>query len=451
MINKSGQTALILILLAAAALIFLAITLNWGRIAQTKALLTIAADQSASLLASDAASYGEMQKQTYLNDKNRKSDFDCILVSIILIIIAIVCAYWTGGASLALIAVALAVVNLVLQLVVVNPLITSLWNKLQKDQPIQQQFYEGGITAALQGSVGDQVNITDYFDWNTNGMFGNASNGVTPNDTVSRFAVFYTERLKMLNQPPIPQVVFFYDSLGELMNGESCDQNANDVSLFGAAPNPACANLDCSNNPSDPACQVKIPNGFQLNDACAVDSNPGDSIYNPYCDPCCQVASVPDSAYCASGSTSCTFNPMHPNPNISVRPSSCLSGDSNCSTNNPYGSSYLDIYDPTYQNYATGISFLAQFGRDQQMGPFTTSLTPQGSPTNGAYFPNGIYPFFWLMNYYSPEVDNIDPTKLQPSQVHCWWKAGLVVVFAAGLLGQLLSAWVTINQLGVYF
>ena len=132
---------------------------------------------------------------------------------------------------------------------------------------------------------------------------------------------------------------------------------------------------------------------------------------------------MPDPAYCAPGSTSCTFNPMHPNPNISVRPSSCLSGDSNCSTNNPYGSSYLDIYDPTYQNYASGVSFLAQFGRDQQTGPFTTSLTPQGSPTNGAYFPNGIYPFFWLMNYYSPEVDNIDPTKLQPSQVH-WCVAG---------------------------
>jgi len=437
MIKKiSGQTALILILLTAAALIFLAITLNWGRIAQTKTLLTIAADQSASLLASDAASYGEMEKQTYLGDKNQVTAQTRILVAIfaiVIAIIAVVLALSTGGQSLwlfslAVVSLVLAVVNLTLQLTVVQPGITALWNLLQKDQPIPQQFYEQGITTALQGSVGDRVNVTDYFDSNTNGIFGKTNNA--SNDTIGRFALFYTDRLKMLNQPPIPQVVFFYNQLGELMNGETCDQNANDVSLnLGVSPNPACAGLDCAADPIDPVCQVKIPNGFQLNDACVNSA----AAYNPYCDPCCQPPIVPDPAYSASD-----LNPLHPTPFKSVRPSNCPaltptdcspsnpnadpnSSDcvpSQCLTNNPYGSLHPYIYDPTYQNYAKGASFLAQFGRDQQMGLFTTSLTPQGN------FPNGIYPFFWLMNYYSPEVDNINPSNaLQSSQIH-WCAAG---------------------------
>ena len=69
----------------------------------------------------------------------------------------------------------MSVVTLVLQLVVINPMITSLWNNMEKNWPIQQQFYEGGISTALQGAVTDQVNITDYFDSNANGVFGSAN------------------------------------------------------------------------------------------------------------------------------------------------------------------------------------------------------------------------------------------------------------------------------------
>ena len=237
--NIKGQTALILILIAAATLIFLAITLNWGRIAQVKALITVAADESASQLASDTASYGEMEKQSYLKDTNQVSASTSIFLAIILVVIAIIITIVTWGTGvggafalvLAVLATVMAVANLVLQVVVVQPGITSLWNSLQKNQPIQQQFYEQGIVTALQGSVTDQVKITDYFDSNANGLFG--VTGLTANDSISRFALFYTDRLKMLNSidPPIPQVVLFYNQIGELMNGETCDENANDVTL----------------------------------------------------------------------------------------------------------------------------------------------------------------------------------------------------------------------------
>ena len=417
--NKYGQTALILILLAAAALIFLAITLNWGRIAQVKALVTVAADQSASLMASDAASYGEMQKQTNLNDTNQIIGQTGILLALLLVIVSIIVAFFAPEGFyffLAMVSVVMATANLVLQVVVIQPGITSLWNSLQKNQPIPQQFYEGGVAAALEGSVGDQVNITDYLDWNANGKFGSTSNGITPNDTVSRFAVFYTDRLKMLNKPTIPQVAFFYGQLGELMNGETCDQNETDYASYPGVItlNPACQSLGsqhCINDPIDPACQIKIPNVFQLNDACTGSDPANTATYNPYCDPCCQLLTVNGKA---------------------LRPSNCSADTSafgapvQCLTNNPYGggsSQRTLLYDPAFQNYAAGLSFLDQFGRDQQMGPFTTSLTPQGSPSNGTFFPNGIYPFFWLMNNYSPEVDNINSGNLQSSQVH-WCAAG---------------------------
>ena len=94
-----GQTALILVLIAAATLIFLAITLNWGRIAQVKALITVAADQSASLLASDTASYGEMEKQQYLKDTNRISASTSILLAIILVVVTIIVTILSWGSA----------------------------------------------------------------------------------------------------------------------------------------------------------------------------------------------------------------------------------------------------------------------------------------------------------------------------------------------------------------
>jgi hypothetical protein len=427
MIKKSGQTALILILLMAAALIFLAITLNWGRIAQTKALVTVAADQSSALLASDAASYGEAQKQTYLNDTNKITEQNGILLFIIMLILAIFVLFVAiafGGSAFLIgvsaLSVGLAAVDLALQLLVVQPMITKMWNDLQKNQPIQQQFYEGGIISALEGSVGDQVNVADYFDSNMNGIWG-STNGV-PNDVVSRFALFYTDRLKMINKasPTIPQVVFFYDMLGELMNGETCTQNANDNATYGVPINPGCTivdNLDgtgqyCINDPIDPACQAKIPppNGFQLNDACQ-GSDPGNTAtYSPYCDPCCQPLTVNGKA---------------------IRPSNCPTDTSangapaQCWTNNPYNSSpgsndsvYTLLYDPTFQNYAAGLSFLDQYGRDQPKGTPPFTLTPDVITPNGVNpvveFPNGIFPFFWLTDAYSLEVDNINPTVSPP-------------------------------------
>jgi len=489
-IDKRGQTALIMILLAAAALIFLAITLNWGRIAQVKSLTTIAADEAATALASDAASYGEMEKQTYLVNENVKTSLTGVLLSVIILIVSIILCFtplapaagWALGLAIA--GMVMTFVSIVLQLVWINPMISALWNKLQMNQPVYQQFYEQGVSTALQSSVTDQVNIADYFDWNANGVFGVNATGF-PRDSVGRFALFYTDRLKMLNQPDVPQVVYFYDQLAELMNGETCGQNQSDNYNYGTAvdagcqaagvkpfSSPPCNNpsipcttpdINCVVNPIDPVCQEKIPNGFQLNDSCT-DSNPSSPTYNPYCDPCCQPLSVVNPLYCApstssssssSSSTTCTgttstgdacnCNPLV-SQYISLRPSSCDQSPSppQCSINNPYtaavpGGPYPLIYDQTFQEYNNKVSFLDQFGRDQQIPPAApppgqtayqmspNAMTPS-TVTPPLVFPNGVYPFFWLMNEYSPEVDNIDPTTttLTSAQYH-WCVAGSTV------------------------
>ncbi len=377
MIKKNdikGQTALILILLTAAALIFLAITLNWGRIAQTKALVTIAADQSASLLASEAASYGEMQKQTYLKDENRYQAlggaFLSFLMLIIIVVLSIISVFCPPLAAfiapitsvMGALAAGLMAVSFVLQLAVIAPMISQLWNKQQKNQPAPQQFYEQGIVTALQGVITDQVNITDYFDWNGNGQFGNNTSNAS-NDIVSRFAVFYTDRLKMLNQPDNPAVVFFYDQLAELINGETCGQSQSDNYNYGTAVAPACisagvlpfnpstggctpstcttSGINCVANSVDGVCQEKVPNGFQLNDPCVSNSDSSSPTYNPYCDPCCQPLSVPDPMYSAG-------NPLHPTPNISIRPGTTTCPDQSampaqCLVNNPYGGNSSSI------------------------------------------------------------------------------------------------------------
>ncbi|MBF0571208.1 MAG: hypothetical protein HQL12_04990 [Candidatus Omnitrophica bacterium] len=445
MIKKStkGQTALILILLTATALIFLAITLNWGRIAQTKTMLTIAANQSASLMASNVASYGQELKQTNLQDTNEFSYTTSVFLALVYLLIAIIAVIVTQGAALATLGLYLAIATLALQVVVIQPMITSLWNRLQVGQPIQQQFYEGGVASAIQGAVTDQVTISDYFDWNANGRYGTGATNPS-NDTVSRFAVFYTDRLKMLNKGYIPQVVLFYNQLKEFMSGATCLQNYTDnqtsaIPINSSCIDPGSGKSYCAANSSDPACTQKIPSlitctqnayensldstiplnffcpadclssspanptackllvsnaaSFQLSDPCT-DSDSSLPTYNPYCDPCCQTDTAAN-------------NTKSPRP--SYCPQTGVPGQ--CKTNNPYGSSYPYIYDPSYQEYANGVSFLDQFGRDEQKLPSSPPFQPLPgmNPIGNPQFPNGIYPLFWLLKDYSPQADNIDP------------------------------------------
>ncbi len=214
--KRSGQTSLILILLTAVAMIFFAITLNWGQLAQIKALTSTSATSSASNLASNFASYGEREIKTTLGGTWKKCKHTSVLVAIItviIIIIIIIVTWGTGtagamafgaavlGGNAAAVALAIALVlsiaAVAMQVAIVQPGLTRLWNKLQANLPVTDQFLEQGISGALQGVTTDRVVITDFFDMDTDGKFGLKATGL-PVDEVGRFGFYYTERLKTL-------------------------------------------------------------------------------------------------------------------------------------------------------------------------------------------------------------------------------------------------------------
>jgi hypothetical protein len=187
---------------------------------------------------------------------------------------------------------------------------------------------------------------------------------------------------------------------------------------------------------------LKVSNkyGFQLNDTCS-DWVPGTSAYNPSCDPCCQpmladgkplrptycypyVDTVtgetpyPEVCFGNPKATDTSGNSICPCSDPASTDARCTTAPLQCSTNNPYGLPY--IYDSSYQEFANQQSFLDKYGRDLQKIP-SASVMPLTNLTVLGNFPNGVFPFFWLMKDYSPEVDNIDPTSptgLTSSQYH---------------------------------
>ena len=93
----SGQASLVLILLAAIALIFFAVTLNWGRVSQIKNITTMAATNAAANSVSGIASYGESLIQSTLDGKFEKSGPARWIVVALGFIAAALIIYFSGG------------------------------------------------------------------------------------------------------------------------------------------------------------------------------------------------------------------------------------------------------------------------------------------------------------------------------------------------------------------
>src|SRR3989338_6445485 len=88
--KKNGQVAVILILVVAAALIFYAVSLNLGRISQTKTMTTIAADTAASTLGSYMASFGQSLFMTSLGGDRKVCNWTGVVAAILVVIIVII-------------------------------------------------------------------------------------------------------------------------------------------------------------------------------------------------------------------------------------------------------------------------------------------------------------------------------------------------------------------------
>ncbi len=322
--QAQGQASLILILLTAMAIIFFAISLNWQRIAQVKTLTMSAATTTASSMGSSYASYAEKVMQTSLGGVSkickRNSIFAAfltLLIVVAIVFLSVACAacgavFGAATAPLLAAAVAMAVLNLALQVLVVQPGLTRLWNKMQSNLPITAQFVEQGVQNGIQNVVTDPIQVPDLFDLNTNGMIG--FSGARPEDMVPRFGIYYTERLKSLQVVAADDLTLFLNALRGL------------------------------------SAEITVP--------CT-------DINDPHCNPCCVPLKDPNldpysaprlrPGYCSAD-------------NI---PPGCAN-----TTVWPHASTFYYAYDPAYPDYKNGTSFLAKMGVDAEVrqpspdGPF---------------------------------------------------------------------------------
>ena len=198
-----GQVAIILILVIAGMLIFYAVTLNFGKASQAKALTTIASNVSAGQLGSAMASYAQNLSMTQLKGKKKLCMGTGLFGFIFAFIIAIIATIFSGQGwqlIIALVGLVLSVVSLVLQVLVVQPGITSAWNRIiSKTLTLRNQITEGAIQAALLKAVEDGVNVPDVTDLDNDRVWvpdPGAPGAIPYADTVNRFTIYYGERLQ---------------------------------------------------------------------------------------------------------------------------------------------------------------------------------------------------------------------------------------------------------------
>jgi len=206
---EAGQVALLLIVMVAILFIFYAVVLNLGRISQTKTQVTMASNISAAFLASGMASYAESVYQGQLGgpegnpDPNAGDDLTvcgwtgvaAAVLALIILVIATVISITSGGTltfaafatAKGIIFLILSVGSILLQALVLQPGMNSLWNKqmAQLETPADQ-FVERGIQMALQYSVDDTSELLDTKDIDMDGIL---------NEEVNRFGYFYTQRM----------------------------------------------------------------------------------------------------------------------------------------------------------------------------------------------------------------------------------------------------------------
>ncbi|MBI5150910.1 MAG: hypothetical protein HZA28_09125 [Candidatus Omnitrophica bacterium] len=341
--SAKGQVAVILILVVAAALIFYAVSLNLGRISQTKVVTTIAAETGASQMASYMASMGESIFRTTLGGHTKVcgwTGFAAAVVAFVIVVVAVALSVWTGGGSLTLLqaaAVVLALAAVVVQAAVIEPGVTKSWGAIVWHAlETRDAFVEQGVQTALSGAVTDGVQVTDMHDSDGDRVWGLDINN-QPLDRVSRFGYYYRQmRLNTIPLPVTSDIQYFLDNLRNFLTDDGDNWGIYDK--------------------TGPNCD---PFGT-----------------NSECNPCC----VPDTVLDADG-----------NP-VDVRPVEC--GDDaavlpGCTANSPYGADYPWVYDPYRENPNNAFfSFREQLGRDDEHRDYRKNpIDNLADPTDG---PNGI-------------------------------------------------------------
>lgn len=355
--SRSGQVAVILIVVIAIGLMFFAASINLTLVSQSKTITMKAASVSASSTASFLASYGQKE---YVETMGRRIRY-CksfggglmgILTLIVLIVIAVVFSQYeilgtvggvAGAASLDTMVAAGAAVGAVMEaasMIVaasIDPGISKAWNKMQNaNLSITGQVMERGVQAALQAAVTDQEKIPDVYDLDGDGRFGyeDAAEQI-PKDTIGRFSYINTKRYLGFPDLDTAAIADFIGAMHELVINPGDDNWALWDPVF--YPN------GTTRAAADHPCYLD-----------GVDRNKRPAE----CDYCCDAYQGPHPS------------PDDPSETITDIPAECTDAiRATCANRSPFRgtTAYPYIYDFTYENSLNDfMSFREQLGRDDE-------------------------------------------------------------------------------------
>lgn len=192
----TGQIATLITLLIAAIFLFVAITINVGRVSQKKTLLSNAADAASLQVASQVGSYAHFLSCQYLKCKKKICKFSFSMFF-----------KWLGELAASFIiggpwgALAYFIVSMAGMAAGYPGLSAGIeayyWGKISrqfKKMSQKMQYTEGAILAALQRAVDDQKQVIDIYDDDEDGL--KEEDG----DRVPAFLQWYNERLRVIDK-----------------------------------------------------------------------------------------------------------------------------------------------------------------------------------------------------------------------------------------------------------
>lgn len=181
----AGQIATLVTLLIAAIFVFIAITINVGRVSQKKTQLSTAADGASLQLTSQLGSYAHFLSCQFLKCKKKKCKFSWSLFFKGLL---------EGGImGITITAFAGTVFN-GLQAGITGNIEAYYWGKMNsqfKKMSKKMRFREGAIFSALQRAVDDPNRVTDIYDDDKDGL---------KDDRIPALLQWYQERLRIIDK-----------------------------------------------------------------------------------------------------------------------------------------------------------------------------------------------------------------------------------------------------------
>jgi len=390
--TKDGQIAIILIFVTAIALIFYAVMLNVGAVANTKSIVTKTATLMAATASSQMASYSESIRQTYLGGRRRKCGWvsgiwykwPWALMSATFDLMMDIMNY-LPIAPKGVFAMVQKTVNKALRTVFnawgwltlarlgqyIDTTMNKKWNKEQRrTMTPEDQFLENVVRVGLANVISDMKKVIDYTDLDMDGAFYDSTTN-TPKDYITRFQALYDLRIARIEPLSIEGLEAFIADMHDFVHVTAPD----DWGLWdkiscqvGGGGHPCCGSLG-----ERPA----------------------------YCDPCCVGDDARNNRLC---------NIAHG-----------FNWKNNCIAKSPYAHYNPFTYREANDNYTNNsgatprLSFREQLGKDDEHAAFrydfdatqTDSQLYMGGPS----FPNtpnifdsfriedatGVFPFFHKM------------------------------------------------------